>query len=382
MKRKGFTLIELLAVIIVIGLISLIAIPMVVGNISETKKSAYQTQVQNIEIATRKWATEHVEFLDDEYLNASYVSVKMLQDLGYLSKDSIKNPMTGETMEGCIGVVYDSADKSYKYSYNDENKTCTNQEAAGFYYRFDETNKTWEKDETKAQKSIYSYILERGVVVSGSGLYDMEDRYVFRGEGVTNNYVKINGESTLWKILSLDKTTKSIKIIQVSGSGGSNQWHDPKVSDNFVDFQEASIHTKNLDVTTYSTIINPNVKWNIGKIEVIDNINMDAARTYEKKTQITSNIGLISMSEYMEASLDDNCISGTLSSCGNNNYLDLTGAWTLTKAGNSVLYINDNGGLDYEYDIYQFHDIHNVINVGTIEQKGNGSQDNPFQITI
>ena len=43
MKRKGFTLIELLAVIIILGLLMLIAIPSVTSYINSTRKSSYVT---------------------------------------------------------------------------------------------------------------------------------------------------------------------------------------------------------------------------------------------------------------------------------------------------------------------------------------------------
>lgn len=48
MKKKGFTLIELLAVILILGVIALIAIPVVTNIIEETKKNALKDSAYGI----------------------------------------------------------------------------------------------------------------------------------------------------------------------------------------------------------------------------------------------------------------------------------------------------------------------------------------------
>ena len=46
--KKGFTLIELLAVIVILGIITLIAVPVVTNILKESKKSAFLTSMYNV----------------------------------------------------------------------------------------------------------------------------------------------------------------------------------------------------------------------------------------------------------------------------------------------------------------------------------------------
>lgn len=375
--KKGFTLIELLAVIVIIGVVTLIAVPAVMNNIAESKEKLYTVQVQNIELAAKKWATDNSSELDSEYLNTSFVSVEMLQDLEYLAKDKLKNPKTGDIMSGCVAVTYNMSNKTYSYKYDDNNSDCSTK-SNGYYYKKNE-NDTWEKDITNQKESIFSYLVgseSENIVVSGSGLYDMEDRYVFRGN-VTNNYVKLDG--TYFRILSLDKTTKTMKLIFTTNSG-SAVWGTTTDNNSF---NVSTLYTETLNKSLYPTITNTNIKWNVGKIENTSVLNINAIRTYEAKTKIESEIGLISMSEYMEASANVDCSNGVLASCSLDNYLDMTDSWTTTTTSTSVVYIDASKGLSYETDLTSaHHNIYRTLNVIPMEKSGTGTYSDPFTISI
>ena len=47
MKKKGFTLVELLAVIILLGLLTFVVMPSVIGFIKEAKEKSYQQQLSS-----------------------------------------------------------------------------------------------------------------------------------------------------------------------------------------------------------------------------------------------------------------------------------------------------------------------------------------------
>lgn len=377
--KKGFTLVELLATIIIIGVVALIAVPTVISNITAAREKMYTTQIQNIELAAKKWATEHINELDSTYLNSSFISVQMLKDLEFLSKDKLKNPHTNEEMKGCIEILYDAESKTYKYNYNDSNNDCLTRDEKGYYYQKTLSNE-WQKDTTNEKVSLFSYLVgpdNSNIVVTGNGLYDMEDRYVFRGL-VDNNYVKI--DNTYFRIISIDKTNKTLKLIAVEKSG-SAVWGSTETNNS--SFNASKIYSSLLNNELYVSLINKNVKWNIGKLEILDNLNLDTVRVYENKTKIESNLGLISMSEYIEASLDSNCSNGNFASCINNTYLNLEDAWTLTTTDTSVVYIDSTRGLLYENDlISSHHNIYRTLNINSSEQKGSGTYIDPFIIEL
>ena len=111
--KKGFTLVELLAVIIIISITSMIIFPNITRVINDSKIDLYNSQITDIQLATEKWASEHLELLDDTHSNDIYISLQALRFSGYLEPDEIKNPKDKSTMNGCIRVRYNLDNKKY-----------------------------------------------------------------------------------------------------------------------------------------------------------------------------------------------------------------------------------------------------------------------------
>ena len=116
MKKGGFTLIELLGIIIVLGLISLVAIPLISSILNSSKNDLYNDQVNIIIDSAKKYVLENVTDVTTQ-IN-SYVSVDQLQRSGYLESKQIINPKNDEVMNGCVLISYKN--NKYKYKYSEE----------------------------------------------------------------------------------------------------------------------------------------------------------------------------------------------------------------------------------------------------------------------
>ena len=72
MKKRGFTLIELLAVIVIIGILSLIAVPIVTKQIDETRKKTYSASVRGLIDSVKNYMASNDI---GDYLLASGISI-------------------------------------------------------------------------------------------------------------------------------------------------------------------------------------------------------------------------------------------------------------------------------------------------------------------
>ena len=105
-KKRGFTLIELLAVIIILGILMIIAIPSVTKYISDSRKSAYVDTAKQIVGSTRNQVNEGKLGMYDTnttyYIPASYIK----------TENASKSPY-GEFTQAYVGVIYNGT--GYKY---------------------------------------------------------------------------------------------------------------------------------------------------------------------------------------------------------------------------------------------------------------------------
>lgn len=118
MKNKGFTLTELIGVIVLLGIIALIAVPVINSTITNSKSKAYNAQVNALQDAGKKWGVENTKLLPADNSSCN-VSIAELITQGYIEDDKIIDPRDNTEMNGTIEVSYSDATKTYHYDYKE-----------------------------------------------------------------------------------------------------------------------------------------------------------------------------------------------------------------------------------------------------------------------
>lgn len=115
--KKGFTLVELLAVIMLLGIISLIAIPSIGKILGRSRQRALEGVKEELIKATKSYTADNLDLLplnDGEYI---CVNVDTIRNSSYITNDEIIDPTTEEPLVGYIKVTYLMKYNNYNYEY-------------------------------------------------------------------------------------------------------------------------------------------------------------------------------------------------------------------------------------------------------------------------
>lgn len=395
MKKEGFTLVELLAVIVIIGIIYLIVFPSVTSFIDKSKEKSYNIQVDLIEKASKKWVVDNTDELlkkDPYHLNNINLTLTTLKKDGYLQDEFIENPKTKKIMTGCVVVSYQSNKNQYEYTYKDgldsysksevkdikqaeEMAACDNEK--GYIYTYFKNNNKLEKtsgnknsngDDIKLSEIFADTLISK----TDSGLENLGDEYFFQGLNPTN-YVKVDGYDTIWNVLSINTSDKTIKL--VASAQTMNSAFIASSPFNASSYESSSDLKTNLEAKINeisSNVIKNESEFKVGTISDI-NKDLDIIFSEEGQNIFTGKIGIITASEYLK----------TKNSNGN-TYLSSTSgtAWTMNFSNNNHVIINTDGNLSTApidaNSRFVYPTI--VINANVVKKSGAGTLTDPYVI--
>lgn len=127
MKKNGFTLVELLGVIILLGVLSMIAVPVVRDLIKSSKKELYEEQIKQIEQGLKNWAHDNIFLLPDDN-GVITLSLGQLAQSGHVNY-KIENPKNNKCFSTESELTITKYNNSYVYEVKDVISTdCDNLE--------------------------------------------------------------------------------------------------------------------------------------------------------------------------------------------------------------------------------------------------------------
>jgi prepilin-type N-terminal cleavage/methylation domain-containing protein len=120
--NKGFTLIELLATIIILGIITIIAVPAVNRSIRNAKEELYKVQISYIEAGAKAWAAENVASLPENDGEMITLTLGQLKMAGFVDAD-IRNPKTKDLFPNDMEITITRRLNSYVYDVIEDSGT-------------------------------------------------------------------------------------------------------------------------------------------------------------------------------------------------------------------------------------------------------------------
>lgn len=241
-------------------------------------------------------------------------------------------------------------------------------------------------------KLFSNYIKENVKIVNdGNGLYKLNDQLVYRGDEV-KNYLKLNG-----KTYRIVKFVNDHPVIIYTDFSDSIQWDnrynintDDNAGINDYEISRMRSHLNNLYNKTgenallsdTNRLLVTSYNLPIGKRS---NKDTDKTGKLEQATVLTDQyIGLLPVSDFLNASLDKNCTSTTSQSCENYNYLNRYKYtwWTITANSTNTykVYVIDKIPYTTQPDSYAYiRPVLYLVN-DAIYVSGDGSNQNPYII--
>ena len=304
--------------LIVIGVLVIILIVILIISLFTGRNKSYEAIETELENAAKEYYDVQSGLLPQEEGEVVTVNASILAENGYM--DPLSELRSGEDCTGRVEVTKINGEIIY--------------------------TPYLECGDNYVTKELYKAVLEQGLVTTGNGLSDLNGEKVYRGETV-NNYVKL--DNALFRIVKIIANNQILLIADNVLDSSSLPYDDRYNSDRnynsgINDYRVSRIKSSLEEIYNGNTLLSNNDKEKlttfnlcIGKRSEEESINTNGAEC----SDVLNNqmIGLLTVSDFINASLDSNCKKTTDRSCQNYNYLRLRDAeWWLLTSNNSNTY--------------------------------------------
>lgn len=382
MKNKGFTLIELIAVVVMMGMIILIVFPATTRILKSNEDKKYDNYYDSIQEAIELYARTRREELGGIKGNGCIDDKKLseLADYDYIKKyeeeDNVSCLSPGDFSTDLLNALGINTSKQYD-NIRIENK---NGKIKVKYSMICVRN----YDDPSSISLLYSNLVEKKgsceiyiPVVTNSLLQEIKEKYTTELKGsvsyVTgspnNNYVYYSGR--LWRIISFDKTDRTIKLVSDDIVSILNYDNKKDGSGNFSNNYSTSNINLWLNNNFLPTLRNTekyllDIGWNYSAVANNVTEPITTGNTFISK------VGMMNNYEYLKSS----------------NYINNGKKfWLLsTKSGgnnDNAWYVNTSGQITNSI-VSNFYGVRPAIvlkpNV-TVVNGGNGTKNNPYKLT-
>ena len=238
-KRKAFTLIELMGVLVIIGILTVILVPVINNTIKNNKQKLYDNQLEMIRLAARNLATDNTYILPEEDGEEIYITLGQLRAMGY-AEGTIIDPLTNKNFPDNLIVMIIKKGNDYDYVINLDGGTIIT--SSGIT-----VGDPSKKYINKGAKSYY--------IITAKTASTMEK------EQVLENYINIGKENI--KLLEVGETDEKVKykldgnngLYKLTVLGGDKNGYLYFSLNNLKDYEG-----KEIDVSTTNNDINSNKK--------------------------------------------------------------------------------------------------------------------------
>ena len=247
-------------------------------------------------------------------------------------------------------------------------------------------------------EELYKKIVDgENIVTSGYGLYSTKNGYIFRGEDV-NNYVKLS--KSLWRIVKVT-SNNNVVLISEDGTPYNQPWDDRYNESRFYESGVNQYAASRVKEYLEKIYLNPSkddgedIMSKSDKAKLVSFTLCTAKRTVNSESKDNSEeclevlkeqkLGLLTLSDYMYASIDPNCKSSATKSCKNYNYLTKDFDWwlvTANKEDSSTVFKVDQNGIAVADNASTYSIVRPVIylNSKVLYKSGDGTAEHPYRV--